>query len=206
MCNFIAAQFKITLKILTRLTTAPIFQPLSYASKCCHCRCDIRLVECVVQWEFLEFCSITCYEGFILSNNYNCALCTADYDAYNHVVSTCIVGNRLYLFCSEHCAKDFFSLNLFCKFCRSISASANHNFNGFCQIECQRRFHQLYETSKNEEILCSQCQLNKVINRKLLIGSELFKFCSHSCFFYQTVICGIVPGALKTNQFLIQNF
>lgn len=188
-----AAQYVITPELLARLTTTPKIQPRCSTSNCCHCHSDIQRLQSIVQWECLEFCSISCYEGFILSNNYNCVVCTADYDAYCNVVSTHVVGDRLYLFCSQRCANIFFSHMKFCKFCRNAIDPTNH-LNEFCQKQCQSRYDHLYGVGTIVEYPCAQCRLQRKINITLSFADDIFGFCSHACYFYQTLLCGIFPG------------
>lgn len=201
-CHLFAAQYEITPELLLRLAATPKIQSCCSTSKCWYCNSDIQHVQSIVHWEYLEFCSTTCYEGFILSNNHNCVLCTADYDAYCNVVSTYIVGNRLYLFCSEQCAYIYFDFMKFCKFCRNVIDPTNH-LNEFCEKQCQSLYDQLYGLTTIAEHPCAQCGLQKEINITLSIAKRVFGFCSHSCYFYQTLLWGIYPGEISYHFQLI---
>lgn len=196
-----AVQYEITPELLERLTTAPRLQPRDYASKCHRCRDDFKSDRSTVQWEILEFCNIGCYTSFTLSYNHlNCTMCSSDYDPYCNVVCTHVVGNRLHLFCSVDCAKAFFSLPIFCQFCRSTIDPEN-DLKGFCQEECRRRYDQLYVTPTTEVKECTQCRLvkegNITRNITLLFADKAFSFCSFPCYFYRALSCGMFPGKSK---------
>lgn len=178
---------------LERLRTAPKLQAVfNYASKCSRCQSNFELSQSIIQWAFLEFCNINCFETFVFSNYNQCNLCARAYDSY--FVRCLQIGNQLYYFCSVSCEKTFIDLMTFCKFCRNLISS--NKINGFCSDDCQHRFDRLYITQPLKKKPCHQCHLSKVVTIALLSADTIHEFCSFSCYFDEKITNGLHPGAL----------
>lgn len=192
-------KFVSTAEILERLSTAPKLQRTfnsSTTAKCDHCRTNIESKSTIVQWEWLKFCRTNCFESFILKHNHGCVMCSKDCDFYfehSAVASAHVYGNRLYLFCSNHCSTVFFDLAPFCQYCRRIFDPTMST--GFCHAICQQKFDALYATSSTaKQICCVECSLTTNASIRLSFGGSIYGFCSHRCYFYRTLVCALFPG------------
>ncbi|XP_031622481.1 uncharacterized protein LOC116340241 [Contarinia nasturtii] len=182
---------------LERLLTAPKLQEREHITKCIQCQQGIKKTQAFMQWDYLEFCGILCYELYMYDGHYKCASCSVQ-------CGPCIgpyiriIGNRQYYFCGEKCEKTFFDLMKFCRFCRNIITFINHQ-DGFCHSKCRQRFQQLYGNDENiTEKPCYQCKSKKTVSCSLTVNAAVFQFCSFLCFFHTKM-----SNALLTEQCII---
>lgn len=186
-------------EIFKRLLTAPKLQQefiSSESAKCNRCQCNMESKSAIVQWEWLEFCSLVCLEIFITKHNHGCVICLNDCDFYNETnVSAHVYGNQLYTFCSGLCAKKFSNVAPFCQYCRRVVDPALM-LNGFCHRICQQKFDALYATrsSNINQICCIECSLITNATISLSFAGRMYGFCSHRCYFYRTLVCALFPG------------
>lgn len=192
---------ELTIELFDRLRDVPRLSVAQNSSSKCHnCRCDIKSMPIFIQFGWLEFCSYVCVQVFIVTNEQNCVICTEDCDFYCSNAGAYVIGNQLHLFCAERCARTFFALMQCCKFCQCI-LDIEHRESQFCQAECEQRFNQLYETpppplTQNGKNYCCECRINKSTSIRLSFAGDIFEFCSFSCYFYRTLLCGLFPGKI----------
>lgn len=188
-------------QILKRILTVPEFRA-SYNSSgtmaCGQCQCNMSSNSTIIQWEWLEFCNTMCFQSFILKySTHGCAICSKDCDFYCELPVMHVYGNRLYVFCSDQCAKVFFNLAPFCRYCRRIVDPAKM-LNGFCHAMCQQKFDALDAAASSttiiKQICCIECGSTTNPNIRLWYAGCVYGFCSHRCYFYRTLQCRLFPG------------
>lgn len=194
--------------MLERLFTAPKLPTTNNSSEtvnCSHCLNKVKPNSTVIQWEWLAFCDTTCFESFILKNNHGCVMCSKECDLYCELSSVHVHGNRFYLFCSDQCAKVFFDVVPFCRYCRRICDPIKM-IDGFCHAMCQQKFDTLYATSVStvKQICCIECTMTTNPNVWLSFAGRDYGFCSYRCYFYRTLQCQLFPGMHESHTLLIQ--